>query len=336
MKQLLFSVLLLAFLSLVIGCKGDRGDIGPTGPEGPTLAINTLSAEPPIVEFGDTTRLISSVVFHGNGTLAYQWTATSGTILSPTTAGAWWIAPTNTTSYGSITLSVSGDGDTVRGFLSIPVNGTIPTDGQVAYYPFNGNSNDESGNNRDLTNYGAALTTDRFGNANSAYSFDGVSSYLQVNAFPAFLTNFTYSAWIKVTDAGLSDKNNNFWSYGVEGAGLSTWDVGYNVNRNFIAVADLTNGAWMPTLVDIGSQWTHALFVYAGTTRSIYINGVLFAGPQNITTPISSPHPSNNLRIGRHINDGSQRFEGMIDDLRFYGHALSESEILQLYHEGGW
>ena len=46
------------------------------------------------------------------------------------------------------------------------------TNGLVAYYPFNGNANDESGNGNDGTNYGAALTTDRKGNPNSAYSFE--------------------------------------------------------------------------------------------------------------------------------------------------------------------
>jgi len=46
-------------------------------------------------------------------------------------------------------------------------------DGLVAYYPFNGNANDESGNGNNGTVYGATLTTDRFGNTNKAYSFDG-------------------------------------------------------------------------------------------------------------------------------------------------------------------
>ena len=46
-------------------------------------------------------------------------------------------------------------------------------DGLVAYYPLNGNANDESGNGNHVTVYGATLTTDRFGNTNKAYSFDG-------------------------------------------------------------------------------------------------------------------------------------------------------------------
>ena len=48
--------------------------------------------------------------------------------------------------------------------------------GLVAHYPFNGNANDESGNANHGTVNGATLTTDRFGNANKAYSFDGVSN----------------------------------------------------------------------------------------------------------------------------------------------------------------
>jgi hypothetical protein len=47
------------------------------------------------------------------------------------------------------------------------------SDGLIAYYPFNGNANDESGNGHHGTVYGATLTQDRCGNADSAYSFDG-------------------------------------------------------------------------------------------------------------------------------------------------------------------
>ena len=59
------------------------------------------------------------------------------------------------------------------------VLGVIPTDDLVAYYPFNGNANDESGNGNNGTIFRATLTTDRFGNANRAYSFDG-SSFISV------------------------------------------------------------------------------------------------------------------------------------------------------------
>jgi hypothetical protein len=233
-------------------------------------------------------------------------------------------------SYGLITLAVTGDGNTVQGFLSIPVNSALPTQGLVAYYPFSGNSNDESGNNRNLTNYGATLIADRFGNANSAYSFDGVSSYLQANGYPALLTTFTYAAWIKLNDSG-GNGGRNFGCYGTQSQGVSTWDVASSVEARWISVFDMRNNVFSTTQV-IGNQWAHIVMVYAETTRSIYIDGTLSAGPQNISTPIQS-QTSYNLRIGRHIN-GSMPFLGMIDDVRVYSRALSLSEIQQLYHEG--
>src|SRR5215475_7065552 len=53
--------------------------------------------------------------------------------------------------------------------------------GLLAYYPFNGNANDASGNNNHGTPMnGVQLTTDRFGNANSAYLFDGVDDYITI------------------------------------------------------------------------------------------------------------------------------------------------------------
>ena len=47
----------------------------------------------------------------------------------------------------------------------------VPTNGLVGWWPFNGNANDESGNENHGTVNGATLTADRNGTANSAYSF---------------------------------------------------------------------------------------------------------------------------------------------------------------------
>ena len=55
----------------------------------------------------------------------------------------------------------------------------IPTNGLVAWYPFNGNANDSSGNGNNGTVHNATLSADRFNNPNSAYSFNGSSSYIK-------------------------------------------------------------------------------------------------------------------------------------------------------------
>ena len=56
--------------------------------------------------------------------------------------------------------------------------GQIPRQNDmIAYFPFNGNANDEStnSNNGTILNNGASLTADRFGVANSAYQFSGAA-----------------------------------------------------------------------------------------------------------------------------------------------------------------
>jgi len=75
----------------------------------------------------------------------------------------------------------------------------IPTSGLIAHYPFNGNANDISGHGNNGTNFGAILTYDRFGNPNSAYQFDGVSSYILVPHSPDFQLSYslTVSLWVR-------------------------------------------------------------------------------------------------------------------------------------------
>ena len=73
-------------------------------------------------------------------------------------------------------------------------------DSLITYYPFTGNANDSSGNNNNGVVYGATLTEDRFGNGNSAYSFDGIDDYIEVtNNAKLKPTGFPVSvcAWIK-------------------------------------------------------------------------------------------------------------------------------------------
>ena len=61
-------------------------------------------------------------------------------------------------------------------FITAIVNSQIPNyvpnNGLIAWYPFNGNANDESGNNNNGVVNGAVLTTDRYNSTNSAYNFN--------------------------------------------------------------------------------------------------------------------------------------------------------------------
>jgi hypothetical protein len=77
--------------------------------------------------------------------------------------------------------------------------------GLIAYYPFNGNANDASGNGHNGTVNGATPTTDRFNNPTSAYSFDGVDDYISIPNHSDFNMSgdYAFSVWIyQMSDGG--------------------------------------------------------------------------------------------------------------------------------------
>jgi hypothetical protein len=73
----------------------------------------------------------------------------------------------------------------------------VPQTGLLGWWPFNGNANDESGNNNNCTINGASPTTDRFNDLDRAYNFDGVNDYLIASTHNLPLSNNTVSisAW---------------------------------------------------------------------------------------------------------------------------------------------
>ena len=70
-------------------------------------------------------------------------------------------------------------------FVSFSLFAQVPANGLMAWYKFNGNASDSSGNGNHGTVNGATLTSDRFGNANKAYYFNGVDNYIIVPASPS-------------------------------------------------------------------------------------------------------------------------------------------------------
>ena len=141
-----------------------------------------------------------------DSTTIRQWRGKSVTSTHPNYANlrGYWKFDEGT---GTTTSDASGNGN--NGTL---VNGpawissSAPINGLVAYYPFtNGSLNDSSGNGNNATNYGATPTTDRFGNANGAYSFNGTSNYLILpssSSLTSFTNNITLEAWVKINNYG--------------------------------------------------------------------------------------------------------------------------------------
>ena len=90
----------------------------------------------------------------------------------------------------------------VPGFLfiiCIACNKNINS-GLVAFYPFNGDATDQSGNGNDCIVEGATLTSDRFGNEKSAFSFDGAGNNILANVknMPSIDSPISFSWWFYI------------------------------------------------------------------------------------------------------------------------------------------
>ena len=217
--------------------------------------------------------------------------------------------------------------------------------GLVAYFPFNGSTNDESGNGNNGIRYGASLSIDRFGVANKSYSFNGTSNYIEVPDNPTlrFNNSFSISLWASLTNPyplnynmTLIDKSlgstypDSYAIYtGHWTGGDTAVDAGYCNNSTCIGndnVFTLKLNTWY------NIQW---IFDKTLNIESFFINGNLIN-----SQPISGiiEYDSNPLAIGRGLLYGSyaEFFGGKLDDIRLYNRALTDAEIQQLYHEGGW
>jgi hypothetical protein len=207
----------------------------------------------------------------------------------------------------------------------------VPTNGLVGWWPFNGNANDESGNGNNGTVNGATLTADRFGNANKAYSFDGVDDYIDVGN-PLTLgnnpTSYTQAGWVYFPDfldafvfmSKRHDNTGNDWATPVT-----------TTNGTFIFFADdafYQNAPLAESNALLIDQWYHVSFVKSSNSFSIYINGVL-------ESSISDNHilngSTNNLIIGAQLA-WPEFMKGKLDDIGIWNRALTDCEIQQLYN----
>jgi hypothetical protein len=214
--------------------------------------------------------------------------------------------------------------------------------GLVAFYPFNGNANDESGNSNNPTYIGSGvtLTTDRFGNADKAYYFDGnTDSYIRIPADNFPTTDRTISFWF---NADQIENHPTPLSYG--------GDVCYNSVLMIINKGDYPNAYTVlshcasnfisaPYSVAPVNNWYYLTMTISGVTQKIFINGELQQTTNSFSTPTfvtgkSAIFGAILYTDGNtvYVEPTAGNFQGKLDDFRFYDHALSDAQVLQLYN----
>lgn len=219
------------------------------------------------------------------------------------------------------------------------INIVMPTSGLVAHYPFNGNANDASGNGNNGTVNGATLVYDRFGNADRAYGFNGVSDHIQVQNASELNPQFvSVCAWMNKQPGGGPDFPAIVTKYGGGVIG------GYGMYKDYESTLGLNFGVYINAWDSYNSpyvlaenQWYFCVGVFDGQTISLYIDGVKIL-QSDLQGAITSSQSDLYIGCEYRVIDTLlwQFFHGSLDDIRIYNRALSEAEIQALYHEGGW
>jgi hypothetical protein len=220
------------------------------------------------------------------------------------------------------------------------------SDGLVAYYPFNGNANDESGNGNHGISKGGLVYVN--GVSGQAGKFDGTNTYVDIgDKVDAMGNSITVSAWVKTNNYNQYAKivNKGQTNAGTpKNSGYSlrfvppdyTQSGEYELWFGFYDDNDVSAYASLPvSKLPIGQFFLVTGVLNRQGSNSIlelYVNGKLVS---NDTAKFTSSNTNIPLAIGAlhraSFGSTSEIFDGLIDEIRIYNRAISAEEIQQLY-----
>ncbi|HNW89671.1 MAG TPA: T9SS type A sorting domain-containing protein [Bacteroidales bacterium] len=225
--------------------------------------------------------------------------------------------------------------------INFIANAQIPTNGLVGWWPFSGNVIDSSGTGNNGIIYGATITTDRFGNSNSAYSFNGTDNYIEVpNNSSLNPPSVTVSVWVKINSyshAGSGNatiesmvfKKNTLYNY-FEGYQIRLETSNGIVCSSVASCSGDERGTCNNNITQL-NQWSHFLMTANAIEMKFYVNGTL---KQSSNTGFQLCFDVLPLYFGRTAQSQFEGFlNGVLDDIRIYNRVLNNSEIIALYLE---
>ena len=250
----------------------------------------------------------------------------------------------------NLLLTVAVNLGMISGLTAQNVPSYVPTNGLVGWWPFNGNANDESGNGNIGSVNGTTPTNDRFGNSNSAYNFNGINNFIEVqnNQSLQLTSSMSFSLWYNFDSLNFDVTNNimqgrlidkvpnstgqGYWSTLVKAnSPTSPFYCNNNNSSNASISFGITSGK---TTCTSRNQWYNLLGTFNNGFYRIFLNGNL-VDSNNVAGPNI---PINNLSLyfgyAHNTNDPRYYYRGKLDDIAIWNRALSLSEITQLYNQG--
>jgi hypothetical protein len=205
----------------------------------------------------------------------------------------------------------------------------LPTEGLVGWWPFNGNANDESGNGNHGVVNGATLTADRYGNANSSFSFSNSSISVPHNTALGIDQNAGLSISLWAFKTG-NQNVQHLLGKRPNGAQQFNWQIAFNYPANVgLSFGGVVSGTFFGVVSQYqipNNQWIHILCTYSANHYAIYIDGILLLDSSSTSfyTDVNTP-----LTFGN--SGGFQAYSGLLDDIVIYNRALTQEEITALY-----
>jgi len=227
--------------------------------------------------------------------------------------------------------------------LSNPSN--YPTDGLVAYFPFDGNWEDTVTPNTIVTTpeNDPIFDEDRKGNQNSSIYFDGNAQYLnitlasQIISAPNYQT--TIALWLK-NDITADLIRTLLAENDSEAIGIHTKselpsrvfiNYNYRVEENEEDITAI--GSTSSQLLEVG-VWAHLVYTIDSEYFKLFVNGILIKNMQlgelGELQYIPDLQPYMQFVLGSNYTL-DEFWRGNIDELFFYDRALTDDEIESLY-----
>jgi hypothetical protein len=201
----------------------------------------------------------------------------------------------------------------------------------VSCYNFNGNSFDSINQNNGIGN-NITLVTDRFGNSNSAYLYNGSADMsIPTNSF--LLNNYSISVWVKANSVS---GNSTVFSMGSSSNSQSITLLN-NASTNFIPTfqfgSALTNGSLTAAFSSVNpNQWYHIVAIKEPSRILFYIDGQLVS-EKGIINNVGTNYGSSPYFVSVGSSNGSNKFQGVIDDLKIFNGSLFEEEVKELFQQ---
>ncbi|MEN8251083.1 MAG: FISUMP domain-containing protein, partial [Bacteroidota bacterium] len=206
-------------------------------------------------------------------------------------------------------------------------------DGLVAHYPFSGSPFDVSGNGNNGIITNAELSTDRFNNAISAYSFNGIDAGINFghNSSQQFTNQLSLVAWVNPSELkSLEQMVISKWGDVDESFYLAIDNTGNPFGK--IRFTDsqevtITSNTDLPL-----NNWSMITMTYDGDSVYLYVNDTKTFS----VLETRDIHSGTLDLIIANDNTGNLPFKGSIDDVRVYNRSLTALEIDSLYYENSW